>query len=63
MVEKELFAFVLVTFMTERNLLNIAPGFFSQPTNDMGIMTWQGNFGIYELVASEADKEKAMGDI
>ena len=63
MVEKELFSFVFVTFMTERSLLNMAPGFFSQPTNDMGMMTWQGNFGMYELVESATEKGKAMSDI
>ena len=60
LVEKDLFAFVFVTFMNERGYLNLAPGFFSQPTNDLGHMTWQGKFGIYELVESATEKGKAM---
>ena len=49
--------------MTERGLLNQAPGFFTQPLNDFEMMTWQAPFGIFELVSTNGSVDKAVCDI
>ena len=63
LVEKDLFSFVFVHFMTKRNFLNKDNGFFSQPLNSDNMMTWQGTWGLYQLVSTTGSTDRALYDI